>query len=76
MVWEWLQMCLDKKTVRRAFKYSIVVGSILVVINHGDTLIRGEVGGQQVVQMLLTYLVPYTVSTLSSVGAIREMRAD
>ena len=76
MMREWLRLCFEKKVMLRALKYAIIVGLILVTINHGDAVIRGEVGRQQVVQMMLTFLVPYTVSTLSSVGAIREMGAE
>ena len=73
---DWLQMCFQKKVMLRALKYSLIVGALLIAINHGDTIVRGEVGSQQVAQMLLTLLVPYTVSTLSSVGAMREMEAS
>ena len=70
---EWLRLCFEKKVMRRALKYAIIVGLLLVAINHGDTVIRGDVSRHQVVQMMLTFLVPYAVSTLSSVGAIREL---
>lgn len=57
--------------VRRAFGYLLVVGAILVAINHGDALWRGDVDGTRLVKILLTPLVPYAVSTLSSVSALR-----
>jgi len=56
--------------VRRALKYAVVVGSVLIAINHGDALLRGELEGGRVARMALTTLVPYVVSTLSSVGAM------
>ena len=49
----------------------MVVGGILILINHGDRLVAGEVDARRVLKMLLTPLVPYGVSTLSSVGALR-----
>ncbi len=57
--------------VRRAVGYGVVVGAILIAINHGDALLRGEIDGVRWVKMILTPLVPYCVSTLSSVGALR-----
>ena len=47
------------------------MGGILIAINHGDALLRGEVDANRLVKMILTPLVPYMVSTISSVGAIR-----
>jgi hypothetical protein len=58
--------------VRRAVGYAIVVGAILIAINHGDALLSGEVSSGRLFKMLLTVAVPYCVSTASAVGAIRE----
>jgi len=51
--------------------YAMIVGAILITINHGDAIVRGELDGTRVLKMLLTIVVPYVVSTLSSVGALR-----
>jgi len=61
------------RVVRRALFYGVVVGAILIAINHGDALLRGDIDGVRVLKMLMTPLVPYAVSTLSSVGAIRSL---
>jgi hypothetical protein len=55
-------------------KYALVVGAILVTINHGEALIRGQISAGRILQMGLTVLVPYMVSTLSSVEAMRSRR--
>lgn len=68
---EWLQLAFSPAVVRRALGYAIVVGAVLIAINHGDALLRGELGGGRALKMGLTMLVPYTVSTLSSVQALR-----
>ena len=57
--------------VRRALVYLVVVGSILVGINHGDAILRGDFDAIRLVKIVITPLVPYVVSTLSSVSAIR-----
>ncbi|MEM9175571.1 MAG: nitrate/nitrite transporter NrtS [Myxococcota bacterium] len=67
----WLEVAVSGPVVRRAFGFFVVVGGVLILINHGDALLRGDVDGTRLVKMVLTPLVPYMVSTVSSVGAIR-----
>ena len=61
------------RVVRRALLYALIVGAILIAINHGDALLAGDVSAERWWKMGLTVLVPYTVSTLSSVGALRSV---
>lgn len=68
----WLQLALRPSVVRRALRYAVIVGLILITINHGDALLRGEWSAGRLLKMALTVMVPYLVSTLSSVGALRE----
>ena len=61
--------------VRRALGFAVVVGSVLVFINHGSCcILNSHYSEHCVLQMGLTVCVPYVVSTLSSVMAIRESR--
>jgi hypothetical protein len=69
---EWWSLALRGDVVRRATGYGVVVGAILIAINHGDALLGGDVDGVRVVKMILTPIVPYCVATLASIGAIRE----
>jgi hypothetical protein len=50
----------------------VIVGAVLITINHGDALLRGEITSTRILKMGLTVLVPYVVSTLSSVEALRQ----
>ena len=68
----WLRLAMQRSVVVRALKYAVVVGAVLIAINHGDALLAGEVGASRAVRMALTVLVPYVVSTSSSVGAMLE----
>lgn len=68
----WWELASSSGVVRRALGYAVVVGAILITINHGDALLRGDVDATRWWKMGLTLLVPYTVSTLSSVSALRE----
>lgn len=67
-----LAVALQPSVVKRALKYALVVGAILIAINHGDAILRGDLPPARLFRMALTMLVPYVVSTLSSVGALRE----
>ena len=66
-----LHLASSPAVVRRALGYAVVVGAILIAINHADALARGELDLVRGIKMGLTILVPYTVSTLSSVQALR-----
>ncbi len=75
MIREWLHIASRRPIVMRGCKYALVVGSILIIINHGNAIIGGTVDSTRVVQMILTLLVPYCVSTASGVGAIIDHRS-
>ena len=57
----------------RAGKTAVFVGLILIAINHGDALLAGQWTPGRILKMLLTFAVPYCVSTFSSVGALRSV---
>jgi hypothetical protein len=71
---EWLAVASRRDVVRRALVVAAVVGTILITINHADALLRGDVSVKRIWQMGLTYLVPYCVSTYSSVSALRSVK--
>jgi hypothetical protein len=66
-------LALKPSVVKRALKYAVVVGAILITINHGDAILRGDLPPARLFRIGLTVLVPYVVSTLSSVSAMREI---
>jgi hypothetical protein len=51
---------------RRSFLVALIVGTILNLINQGDALVTGV--PIDMVKLLLTYLVPYCVSTYGAVS--------
>lgn len=69
---DWFRLAADRSIVRRALRYAIGVGTLLIVINHGNALFRRELSIGRLLRMALTVTVPYAVSTASSVSAIRE----
>jgi hypothetical protein len=46
----------------QSVKVSMVVGTLLVIINNGETIITEGMNAKRWVTALLTYLVPYLVS--------------
>ena len=49
-----------------------IVGSVLILINYGDALLQGVVDRTRLIRMLLTIVIPFVVSTVSSVITILE----
>ena len=68
----WLKIALRKDVVLRGLKVGGIVGTILVAINQGDLILAGTVPIEALWKILLTYCVPYCVSTYASVSAIHS----
>lgn len=69
---EWMRLAVQRPVVRRAVSVTAVIGTVLITINHGDALLSGDISMGRLLRMFLTVLVPYGVSTYSSVEAIRQ----
>jgi hypothetical protein len=67
---EWLRVAKRRDVVARSSKVAAMVGTILIGINYGDRLIAGNILPIEWVKMILTYCVPYCVSTYASVSAV------
>jgi hypothetical protein len=63
-------MVLRKGIIRRALLTSLVVGSLLLLINHGDTVKAQEYPALWKVG--LTYIVPFLVTIWGSVSLERK----
>ena len=66
----WLTLCFTKPVMKRASWTALIVGTILILINHGNSILKGEVDLTRIFQMCLTVIVPYIVSTVSSVSTL------
>jgi hypothetical protein len=67
----WIAIATSRSVVRRATVVALIVGSMLVAINHGDAILRGDLSVARLLRIALTIAVPYCVSTYSSVSALR-----
>ena len=69
---DWLTTALQPKIYRRSLKVALIVGTILVLINHLDKILGGALTSTDFLKMGLTYIVPFCVSTYAAVSATRE----
>ena len=58
--------------ILRALKMASIVGIVLAIINHGDHILLGTMTVINWIKVLITFCVPFCVSTISSVLAIRR----
>lgn len=72
----WFALAVRPDIVTRAIKVGLVVGTILAMINHGNKILTGSVDLDSALRIALTYLVPYGVSTWSSVQTVRKQRGE
>lgn len=62
---EFINLATSDGTPRKAFFTACVVGTILTIINHLDTIMLGDM--PPLIKIVLTYCVPYCVTTWGSV---------
>ena len=58
--------------ILRALKMASIVAIVLAIINHGDHILLGTMTATNWIKVLITFCVPFCVSTISSVLAIRR----
>ena len=66
---DFFELAFSDGTPYKAVMTALVVGTILAIINHGDSILKGE--SINYFKILLTYCVPYCVTTW---GAIHGKR--
>ena len=59
------QLAFGHGTPKKAFLTAIVVGTILTIINHGDSILSGDF--PHPLKIILTYFMPYIVTTWGSI---------
>lgn len=53
-------------TLRKAVLTALVVGTLLIAINHGETILKGQY--PPLIKVLLTYCVPFCVTIWGAVS--------
>ena len=69
----WYKTITNKSLIKRASVYAVVVGALLVSINHGNAILDNALNYTRVVQIILTIMVPFLVSITSSYLTIMKM---
>jgi len=72
----WIKLAISRGIVRRAIISAAIVGALLIAINHGDAILKGDISLDRSLKMGLTVIVPYIVSTVSSVSTIVSMSIE
>ena len=67
---DWLKIAMRRDVVVRGLKVGVIVGTILTAVNQGDLILAGALDASSAWKILLTYLVPYCVSTYAGVSTI------
>jgi hypothetical protein len=57
--------CFFRHNIARAVKVALIVGTILGAINHFDMFLSGKFEVRRIVQIIVTYFVPFIVSLYS-----------
>ena len=64
------QLIFGDGTPKKAFLTALVLGSMLTAINHNDAIIMGI--WPPIVKLVLTYCVPYCVTTWGAITGKRS----
>ena len=64
--------CLERATLFFSIKMALVVGTLLAVINHGQTIVTGHFTSDRLLPLLLTYCVPFSVAMYSQIQGKRQ----
>jgi len=76
MIRHYLSIATSPNVVLTSVKVSLFVGTALALINHYPTLVSGSIDLGSIVRILVTYMVPYLVSTYSAVKATTNSEAS
>ena len=63
---------MNKKNITTALLVAIVIGSVLNLINSYDVFVEGDFSGKNIIKIMLTYIIPFSVSLYSSIRAGRQ----
>lgn len=66
----------SKNVVIKALKVSLIVGTVLNLINQGDALLAMAFDDINHFKAILTYLVPYSVTTYTATSMKLEFTVD
>ncbi len=63
---------MKKKIIFNAIKVSLVIGTLLNLINNYDAVFYGKISFALCLKVIITYLIPFSVSYYSSRKALSQ----
>lgn len=69
-----LQIAVKRSTIKRAITISILVGSLLNLINQGDFILSEDWSHLNFFKIALTYVTPFMVSVYSTTTALMKAK--
>jgi uncharacterized membrane protein len=76
MISQWLAYAAMGSVVRRSLKVSLIVGTLIGLINYSDRFFADAMTSRDWFKVVVTYVVPYLVSTYAAVSAIIAMHRE
>jgi uncharacterized membrane protein len=71
----YLRSLVDPEFASTAIKVALVVGTVLLMINHGTAIYRRAMTGDRWTAALLTYIVPYLVNVHGQYSSYHRRRS-
>ncbi len=59
---------------KKSIKVSLVVGTILSLVNQGDAILNNTLSLQDALRIFFNFLIPLLVSTYSRLALLKEMK--
>jgi len=69
-------MKVTRGVLVKSTQVSLVVGVILVLINHPRIFLGDRVTRSRLLQIALCFVVPFVVSLYSQIAAVRQRKSD
>lgn len=59
-------------TFRTCAPVALVVGTVLSLVNQGDVLVMGMIGGRVTLKVVANFVIPYVTSSTGALLAVRR----
>jgi hypothetical protein len=70
-----LRHCRNRQILKTSTKTALVVGTVLGLINHFDSIVRRQFNATEIIQILITFVVPFVVATYSAAKHLQYLES-
>ena len=71
-----IQCAQDPHILRNSFMTAFFVGTVLAFINHFESILAWSFSSSEIIQILVTYCVPFLVATYAAAKNAQHMRDE